>query len=229
MSPLTERTAPSEDKTNAPGEPARRGIVLFGKTIAGRERLNIKRVWPVLFVIVALMLACRQPYAIIHPTFYAEDGAVFFKQQYEQGFGPALVTRYAGYPHLAPRTLAALCSVLPIEYIPLAYTIVCLLLAAGTLTFFFAAGFRPIVNSDSLRGCLVVIFALLPNADPLMKLADVNWAHGPVHGAADSLFTAGTQACALALVHPRGHGGMVEPDDGGVRAGDVVSRLESGR
>ena len=175
MSAPSEQTAPSENKTNAPSESAPRGIVLFGKTIAGRERLDIKRIWPVLFVIVALVLACRQPYALTRPTFYAEDGAVFFKQQYEQGFGPALVTRYAGYPHLAPRILAGLCSWLPIEYIPLAYTIVCLLLAAGTLTFFFAPGFRPIVNSDSLRACLVVIFALMPNADPLMKLADVNW------------------------------------------------------
>ena len=176
MSEPSERTAPGESKANAPGEPARRGLVLFGKAIGGQERLNIKRVWPALFVIVALTLACRQPCtALIHPTFYAEDGAVFFKQQYEQGFGPALVTRYAGYPHLAPRILAGLCSLMPIEYVPLAYTIVCLLLAAGTLTFFVAPGFRPIVNSDSLRVCMVVIFALMPNADPLMKLADVNW------------------------------------------------------
>src|SRR5580704_8171490 len=143
--------------------------------VPGGERLDIRRMWPVLFLIVAVLLACRQPNALIYPYFYAEDGAVFFKQQYEMGFTPSLVTRYAGYPHFAPRTLAALCSPLPVEYIPIAYTVVSLLVAAGVLTFFFAPGFRPIIANDSLRACMVVIFALMPNADPLMKLADVNW------------------------------------------------------
>ncbi len=173
MSPAPEQTGLSQTKPNPPGKPTRRGIErLF--PVRG-ERLNLGRMWPKVFVIVALILACRQPYALIHPTFYAEDGAVFFKQQYEMGFGPSFVTRYAGYPHFAPRILAGLCSVLPIESIPLAYTIVCLLIAAGTLTFFIAPGFRPIINSDFLRVSLVFVFTLMPNADPLMKLADVNW------------------------------------------------------
>lgn len=173
MLPLSEQNGPSASKLNPPVEPTRGGVTKLLPT--NTERLNIRRIWPVLFLMVAMILACRQPYALIHPTFYAEDGAVFFKQQYEMGFAPALVTRYAGYPHFAPRILAGLCSMLPIEDIPLAYTIICLLIAAATLTFFVAPGFRPIIKSDFRRACIVLIFTLMPNADPLMKLADVNW------------------------------------------------------
>jgi hypothetical protein len=157
------------------GEATKPETGFFGNYLSGRERLDIARSWPVLFFIVAALLFCRQPYALIHPTLYAEDGSIFFKQQYEMGFAGALVTRYAGYVHFMPRLIAALCSWLPLEYIPLAYATVSLLVAAGTFTFFFAPGFRPIIDSDLLRACIVVGFTLMPNAEPLMKLAYINW------------------------------------------------------
>lgn len=175
MAEFSNQTSSSDGDSKLPDERAQPGIVLFGKTIPSRERLNIARTWPVLFLIVAALLFCRQPYAIIHPSLYAEDGCIFFKQQYEMGFAPALVTRYAGYLHFAPRIIAALCSRLPVEYVPAAYVTASLLIAAGTLTFFFAPGFRPIIGSDLLRAGIVIGFTLMPNAEPLMKLAYINW------------------------------------------------------
>jgi hypothetical protein len=131
--------------------------------------------WPWLFTVVALLLLCRQPDAIIHPTLYAEDGKILFKQQYEMGLLPALTTRYAGYPLITPRIIAALSSYLPLEIIPLFYAIISLLIAAGTLTFFCAIGFRSVIRSDSLRVGIVLLFALMPNVEGLMKLAYINW------------------------------------------------------
>ena len=89
MLAVPDQSETSPDKTRASGGSAR----LFGLPMAGAERLNIRRTWPVLFLIVAALLACRQPYALIHPTFFAEDGAIFFKQQYEMGFAASLVAR----------------------------------------------------------------------------------------------------------------------------------------
>ncbi len=137
--------------------------------------MDIRRTWPMLFLIVTVLLLCRQPFALIHPSLYAEDGCIFFKQQYEMGFSPSLVTRYAGYPHFAPRIIAGLCSYVPLEYVPIAYATVSLLIAAAALTFFFAPGFRPIVDNDLLRACIVIGFVLMPNAEALMKLAYINW------------------------------------------------------
>jgi len=175
MAALSDHTGPSNKNSNPAGATVQPGIVLFGRSFLGLERLNIGRTWPILFLIMAALLFCRQPHALIHPSFYAEDGAIFFKQQYEMGFTGALATRYAGYPHLAPRMIAGLCSWLPLEYVPLAYAVVSLLIAAATLTFFFAPGFRPIFDSDLLRAGIVIAFALMPNSDPLMKVAYVNW------------------------------------------------------
>ena len=175
MAALSDQLDPSDKNSKPASGASQPGFALFGLTLSGRERLDIARTWPILFLVVTALLFCRQPHALIHPSFYAEDGAIFFKQQYENGFAEALATRYAGYPHLAPRIIAGVCSCLPVESIPLAYAIVSLLVAAATLTFFFAPGFRPIIDNDLLRAGVVIAFTLMPNADPLMKVAYVNW------------------------------------------------------
>jgi hypothetical protein len=175
MAALSDQLDPSDNNSTPAGGASQPGKGLFGRSISGCRRLNVPRTWLVLFLVVAALLFCRQPHALIHPALFAEDGAIFFKQQYELGFIGALTTRYAGYPHLAPRIIAALCSPLPLEYVPLAYAIISLLVAAGTLTFFFAAGFRPIIDHDLLRAGVVIAFTLMPNAEPLMKVAYINW------------------------------------------------------
>ncbi len=148
---------------------------LLDKIWAAPARLNTARTWPVLFVIVAGILYFRVSAAIRQPNFFAEDGVIFFKQQYEQGFLPALFTHYGGYLDFVPRFVAAFCSLLPLESIPRAYAVTALVIAAAVLTFFFSAGFRPIVNSDSLRAVIVIIFTLMPNSESLMKVAFLNW------------------------------------------------------
>jgi hypothetical protein len=168
-----DQTEPAQRDAGA-GAPRDR-MVLFGKPLPIRERLNIGRVWPWLFLIVVALLFLRQPYALIRPTFYAEDGNIFFKQQYEMGFAPALATPYNGYLHLAPRIIAAVCSWLPVECIPAAYAVISLFATAAIFVFFFASGFRQTINSDFLRAVVVVLFALMPNPEPLMKVAYINW------------------------------------------------------
>ena len=151
------------------------GPALWRRSWSFPERVNIRRTWPVLFFIVVGILFCRLPSAVVQANFYAEDSIVFFKQQYEQGFFPALFTHYGGYLHFMPRILAAICSMLPLPYAPQAFAVASLVVASVTLTFFFASGFRSVINHDLLRAGIVIIFTLMPNADSLMKLAYVNW------------------------------------------------------
>ena len=40
---------------------------------------------------------------------------------------------------------------------------------------FFAPGFQTVIDSDSLRAVVVLLFTVMPNNEPLMKLAFVNW------------------------------------------------------
>src|ERR1700722_18079858 len=110
--------------------------------ISSCHRLNLRVALPVMFLVVTILLACRQPYALLHPSLFAEDGNIFFKQQYEMGLTPSLVTPYNGYYQFVPRFIAAAAAFLPLEHVPTAYAFICLLIAAGTFTFFLAAGFR---------------------------------------------------------------------------------------
>jgi hypothetical protein len=58
---------------------------------------------------VAALLVTRRIHAILHPQFYAEDGCVFWLEQYLHGWR-ALGIPYAGYLHLAPRVIAGIAS-----------------------------------------------------------------------------------------------------------------------
>jgi hypothetical protein len=51
---------------------------------AGLQPGQMKR-FLITFSVVALVLFARLPHALVHPALFAEDGNIFFKQQYEWG------------------------------------------------------------------------------------------------------------------------------------------------
>ena len=72
-----------------------------------------------LYSMIVLVLFYRRPDAFYHSQFWAEEGTVFFKEAYEQGF-LSIFNTCAGYYHLLPRLLAFLSVIvsLPLAYIP---------------------------------------------------------------------------------------------------------------
>ncbi len=69
--------------------------------------------WRVLFctlLLAAAILALRKFDAFVNPQFWAEDGRIFFREQYLQGCR-AVWEPYAGYLHLAPRWVACVADV----------------------------------------------------------------------------------------------------------------------
>ena len=72
-------------------------------------------------MLVCLLLYClRGPELIINPRFWAEDGAIFFAQDFQFGF-EAIFLRYNGYLHLWPRLIACCGGFIPLENIPAFY------------------------------------------------------------------------------------------------------------
>ncbi|MFH0992285.1 MAG: hypothetical protein V1799_19970 [bacterium] len=60
------------------------------------------------FIVLAiLILIARKPDCLSNPQLWAEDGPVFFAQQYELGAG-AIFIDYANYLHIVPRLIALL-------------------------------------------------------------------------------------------------------------------------
>ncbi|HWY30373.1 MAG TPA: hypothetical protein VNX46_06455, partial [Candidatus Acidoferrum sp.] len=137
-----------------------------------RHRFTVLLLW----LAVSLILFLRQPGAVLAPSFFAEDGKIFFKQAYEQSFLHALFTYYMGYLLIVPRLLAEMCCWLPLEWAPRAYAVFSLLISAACLTFFFTNRFRTLVPSDAIRALVVIAMTFMPiSAEMPFTLANIQW------------------------------------------------------
>lgn len=175
-------SAPSDDhkeEADAPAAPLHFAAAARGEVPPPRRRglWQPERgwTWVVLFVAVAGLLFFRQPIAIRHPTFVAEDGAIFFKQAYERGAFSVLLLPHAGYLQVVPRLAAAVASWFPLWLMPATYSVISLLVAAGVFTFFYAANFRSVIASDATRVGVILLLTVMPNTDPLMRVAALPW------------------------------------------------------
>ncbi len=87
--------------------------------------------WPLIAVGVATWIV-RGERRLAQPTFWAEDGLVFFTQEAESGWR-SFTTSYAGYLHAVPRISAAALSALPVSSQMRGYAVVASLLSLATL------------------------------------------------------------------------------------------------
>lgn len=77
-------------------------------------------------VIAIFILIIRKSDSLSNPQFWAEDGAIFFTQQYEYG-SASIFTPYAGYLHIVPRLIAIFAdSFFSYANIPAVYNYMCL-------------------------------------------------------------------------------------------------------
>ncbi|GAB4435334.1 MAG: hypothetical protein OHK0011_18500 [Turneriella sp.] len=77
-----------------------------------------------LFAIQAIgfpvILFALMPDRILYPAFYAEDGVVFFANQFQEN-SSLIMQPYNGYLHLFPRLIAVLVGLMPLELAPWGY------------------------------------------------------------------------------------------------------------
>ena len=84
---------------------------------------NIKKFLtsPVVTVgLCGLILFLRKSDALLNPQFWAEDGNIYFKDAYIEGFR-SLLSPYPDYLPLIPRLVSCICSFFPIEIVPALY------------------------------------------------------------------------------------------------------------
>ena len=109
-----------------------------------------------------VLLALRRPDRLLRPQFWAEDGAVYFREQLLLGFGTALAKLYTGFPYLLHRIVAWVATPFGIARAPLVYNLAALTVAALCLALFSLPHFRHLVRNDWLR----VLFCLTLTAAP---------------------------------------------------------------
>ena len=125
----------------------------------------------VLFAIV-ITLFIRKTDALINPQFWAEDGAVFFLQQYENG-ASALFRSSADYLHLVPRLIALIANAFfPYHLIPTIYNYSCLLITPIVALSIFSSRFH--VNNKPLIALTIVLIPQYAN-EVFLNITNLQW------------------------------------------------------
>lgn len=123
-----------------------------------------------LFVAAFFLLFLKSPDALTYPQFWAEDGAVFFKQQLGEVF-PQVFVPYAGYLHVGPRLIAWLASHFSYSISPLIFNVSALCIDAACIT--YAA-----LWASRIFGLYVVLisFFVIPTAGDIFgSITNIQW------------------------------------------------------
>jgi hypothetical protein len=105
--------------------------------------------------------AVRLPGSLLFPSFWAEDGTVFFRDSVEKG-ASAILTPLFGSHLLLIRLIAFLISLFPTFWAPALFAVSAGLLASVSLALFSRAGYRWLLPDDRLRVLVCWLFSLAP-------------------------------------------------------------------
>ncbi len=122
-------------------------------------------------LLAALVIFLRKPEALLNPQFWAEDGTVFFLDQYIQGW-TALAKAYSGYLHLVPRIIAIVGSWFPYSLIPAIFNV-----TAFALTLYVVS--RMMSDRITVRGKTLMALAMVmvpQNMNEVfLNIANIQW------------------------------------------------------
>ncbi len=125
---------------------------------------------------IFLLLHLRRPDALNNPQFFAEDGVVFFHDQFLFGIREALWIPHGGYLLFIQRLTAWLGSCFPSVLAPAVYNVTALALSALCCAMFVLPVFRAVVRSDLLRFVIACLFAIaLDSAELVGTITQIQW------------------------------------------------------
>lgn len=147
---------------------------LFGRADAERVPLASWLYYAATAILLAQIIALRQPDSIIAPQFFGEDALVYFPQNLALGFWPALAGLYQGFPYLLQRIIAWVGGLAAVTDAPAVYAYCGIALTALTLPMFVLPRFRHLVRSDALRLLLPIAVVSFPTAQERLLATAVN-------------------------------------------------------
>jgi hypothetical protein len=149
---------------------------------AVRQSARRLRGWELTLVVVALLTIAvvlqlaRMGWSASLNSLWAEDGPIYMQEALTQDFWHAIVSTYATYLVLVPRLIAEAASLVPLEDVPAAVSILsALVVAISGLAVWHASAAH--IRDPFLRGTLVVLTVLSPVAglESLDSAAYVPW------------------------------------------------------
>jgi hypothetical protein len=122
------------------------------------------------FSLAAVVLALRAPDALTLPQFWAEDGVIFFAQQYDRAL-PPLFQPYAGYLLVVNRLVAWFATLFSNVHAPLIYDLAAVGIGAASI-----ASLRRLPLPPAAFWVFLAAFALTPtNIEVFGTLTNTQW------------------------------------------------------
>jgi len=133
-------------------------------------------VLPLVLVSGCLVAWARSPSVILHPRLYAEDGAVFFRAAYSQGWHAPLSQTYAGYLQTFSRLVADIGLLVPLSRVPLLFAVIALVVQVLPAVLVASRRFARAVPDLRVRLLLAAVYLVLPNSSEVnVVLTNAQW------------------------------------------------------
>ena len=116
----------------------------------------------------------RQPAVVTSPTFWAEDGTIFFKGAIERGLG-ALFDPYNGQVWLFQRIVALLAATLPVSIQPAVYVLVSVATAVLSCSIVLSSRWRFSVPLEARFLCLLALLCSPAVDEVFGALSNAHW------------------------------------------------------
>lgn len=136
------------------------------------NRINLYNERILVLIAATLILFIRKTDSFVNPQFWAEDGNVFFLQQYENGIS-AVFQPYAGYLLVAPRIIALIADVIsPYSFLPAFYNYSCLVITLLVVLSVYSK--RLDVNNKPLISLTIVLVPHFAN-EVFINITNIQW------------------------------------------------------
>jgi hypothetical protein len=127
------------------------------------KKINKKHLPLIFFSAGIIVFFLRRPDLVLHPQFWAEDGAEWYQRAYNHYFSPlTLGIPYAGYFGLFPRLTGLLSGLVGVTYAPLFFGIVALVVQAIPLLILWSERFALLVNSTKFKLYASFVYLTIP-------------------------------------------------------------------
>ncbi|MFM0065762.1 hypothetical protein [Paraburkholderia aspalathi] len=125
------------------------------------------------FLFAFLVIWCRAAVRLEHGFLWAEDAPIFIQQAHQLGIR-SLVTNYAGYLHLIPRTIAEVQQrFLPFEWTPYVFVWCCAFLMSGACAYISFALRKISPTTAAFMGLAPVLAP--QNGEVLLSITNLQW------------------------------------------------------
>lgn len=143
--------------------------------VHARFKLSAADWWKIVWlVLLSLLLLTRNIHHVSHPTLWAEDGKLWFRDAYDKGFA-SLLEPHTGYLQSFPRLVALLGRLLPMRFLPGLFVGAGFVMQMAPVALLLWRG-HCVISSGGARAALMLFYIGMPNSSELyLNLTDAQW------------------------------------------------------